>query len=39
MKIVIILFCIYASVILFNILDTLQNILIELQIRNSDLYK
>lgn len=39
MKIVIILFCIYTAVMLFNIFDTLQNILIELQIRNSDLYK
>lgn len=39
MKILTILFCIYIFIMIFNIYDTLQNILAELQIRNSDLYK
>lgn len=39
MKILFILFIIFSSGILLGIYDTLQNILAELQLRNSDLYK
>ena len=39
MKILTILFYIYMVAMVFNIYDLLQNILIELQMRNSDLYK
>lgn len=39
MKILMILFVTYLIVMLFNIYDLLQNILAELQLRNSDLYK
>lgn len=39
MKILTILFYIYIFVMIYNIYDLLQNILAELQIRNSDIYK
>ena len=39
MKILFILFVIYIAIMLFNIFDILQNILIELQMRNRDIYK